>query len=109
MAQVGAELILPMPFKGDWADQIRPALFIEGAQVFDTTNKYDEKISVNGNEVALLEKLDGQKDTDMRFSAGFGVTWITPIGPISLSYAKPLNKKDTDQIDEVQFEIGRLF
>lgn len=109
LAQVGAELILPVPFKGDWADQIRPALFIEGAQVFDTTNKYDEKISVNGNEVALLEKLDGQKDTDMRFSAGLGVTWITPIGPISLSYAKPLNKKDTDQIDEVQFEIGRLF
>ena len=25
-----------MPFKGDWARQIRPVIFAEGAQVFDT-------------------------------------------------------------------------
>lgn len=103
LAQLGAELILPMPFKGDWADQIRPALFIEGAQVFDTTNKYDR--TLNGKTAKLLN----QKDNDMRFSVGVGATWITPIGPISLSYAKPLNKKAGDKIDQVQFEIGRMF
>lgn len=105
LAQVGAELILPMPFKGDWADQIRPALFVEGAQVFDTTNKHKETLNLNGEGVPLLNA----KDNDMRFSVGIGATWITPIGPISLSYAKPLNKKDGDQIDQVQFEIGRMF
>ncbi|WP_019518606.1 outer membrane protein assembly factor BamA [Faucicola boevrei] len=105
LAQVGAELIFPMPFKGDWADQVRPVLFVEGAQVFDTTNRYDQTVMVNGNNVPILN----QKDNDMRFSAGAGVTWITPIGPISLSYAKPLNKKEGDKIDQVQFEIGRLF
>lgn len=105
LAQVGTELILPMPFKGDWADQIRPVLFVEGAQVFDTTNKYDQKITVGTNTVPLLN----EKDNTMRFSAGAGFTWITPIGPISLSYAKPLNKKDKDKIDNVQFEIGRTF
>lgn len=105
LAQVGTELILPMPFKGDWADQIRPVLFVEGAQVFDTTNKYDQKITVGTNTVPLLN----EKDNNMRFSAGAGFTWITPIGPISLSYAKPLNKKDKDKIDNVQFEIGRTF
>lgn len=103
LAQLGAELIFPMPFKGDWADQIRPALFIEGAQVFDTTNKYDR--TLNGKTAKLLN----QKDNDMRFSVGVGATWITPIGPISLSYAKPLNKKAGDKIDQVQFEIGRMF
>jgi outer membrane protein insertion porin family len=28
--------VLPVPFKGDWARQVRPVLFAEGAQVFDT-------------------------------------------------------------------------
>lgn len=106
LAQVGLELILPMPFKGDWADQVRPALFIEGAQVFDTTNRYDQTETVG--TYANLPLLYA-KDNDMRFSAGVGMTWITPIGPIAISYAKPLNAKDTDQTDNVQFEIGRLF
>ncbi|ELA08236.1 surface antigen (D15) [Moraxella macacae 0408225] len=105
LAQVGAELILPMPFKGDWASQVRPVLFLEGAQVFDTTDRHKQTVTVDGKTVPLLNK----KDNDMRFSAGVGATWVTPIGPISLSYAKPLNKKDGDKIDQVQFEIGRLF
>ncbi|MFW2176235.1 MULTISPECIES: outer membrane protein assembly factor BamA [unclassified Moraxella] len=105
LAQVGTELILPMPFKGDWASQIRPALFVEGAQVFDTTNKDTKTMDVNGKTVPLING----KDNDMRFSAGAGITWITPIGPISLSYAYPLNDKKDDKLDRVQFEIGRLF
>lgn len=109
VAQVGAELILPVPFKGDWAEQIRPALFVEGAQVFDTTNKHNKTIDIDINGTRTPAKLLTGQDKDMRFSAGVGVTWITPIGPISLSYAKPLNKKEGDEIDQVQFEIGRLF
>lgn len=105
LAQVGTELILPMPFKGDWASQIRPVLFVEGAQVFDTTGKDKETININDNEYNLTYG----KDNDMRFSAGVGFTWITPIGPISLSYAYPLNEKKLDRTDKVQFEIGRMF
>ncbi len=105
LAQVGTELILPMPFKGDWATQIRPVLFLEGAQVFDTTGKENEIVTINGTDYPLTLG----KDNDMRFSVGAGITWITPIGPISLSYGYPLNSKDTDQLDRVQFEIGRLF
>lgn len=103
LAQVGTELILPLPFKGDWASQIRPVLFVEGAQVFDTKGLDKEKLK--GTTYPLIIN----KDNDMRFSIGAGFTWITPIGPISLSYAKPLNKKKGDEIDNVQFEIGRTF
>lgn len=105
LAQVGTELILPMPFKGDWANQIRPVLFVEGAQVFDTESKDKETITLNGNKYALTNG----KDNDMRFSAGAGITWFTPIGPISISYGHPLNKKKGDEVDNVQFEIGRTF
>lgn len=105
LAQVGTELILPMPFKADWASQIRPVLFVEGAQVFDTTGKESETINIDGTDYNLTR---GQDNT-MRFSAGAGITWVTPIGPISLSYGVPLNDEQGDRTDKVQFEIGRLF
>lgn len=105
LAQVGTEVILPMPFKADWASQIRPVLFVEGAQVFDTTGKEDKTITLDGTAYPLTRG----KDDTMRFSAGAGITWVTPIGPISLSYGYPLNEQDGDRTDKVQFEIGRLF
>lgn len=106
MAAVGAELILPMPFKGDWADQVRPVLFVEGAQVFDTTGKENKTFIYHGNDtkIPLLTQ-----DKQMRYSAGAGITWFTPIGPIAISYAKPFNKKEGDKVDEVQFQIGNVF
>ncbi len=110
MAQFGLELVLPTPSKADWASQVRPVLFVEGGQVFDTTDRYNKTINItdtDGNTVKT--KLLNDKDEDLRFSAGVGMTWITPIDPISISYARPLNKKKYDRVDNVQFEIGRLF
>ena len=91
-----------MPFKGDWADQVRPVLFAEGGQVFDTTGKEDETFA--DSSIPLIEQ-----DSEMRFSAGAGVTWYTPIGPISISYAVPFNDKEGDQTEKVQFQIGSTF
>ena len=106
----GAELILPLPFKGDWVDQVRPVIFVEGGQVFDTTGKKDEVIELSSINPALSgsAKLLGG-DEELRFSAGVGATWYTPIGPLSISYAKPINSKDTDETDKVQFQIGSVF
>ncbi|MDN3447654.1 outer membrane protein assembly factor BamA [Psychrobacter sp. APC 3281] len=102
LATFGAELILPMPFKGDWADQVRPVLFAEGGQVFDTTGKEDE--TFRETDYTLITQ-----DNDFRYSAGAGVTWYTPIGPISLSYAVPFGDKEGDETEKVQFQIGNTF
>ncbi len=122
LATFGTELILPMPFKGDWADQVRPVIFAEGGQVFDTSGKEDRNFinPANGSDdfpdrsdpndpnktkkVPLL-----YQDNDMRFSAGAGITWYTPIGPISLSYAVPIGDKEGDETEKVQFQIGSTF
>ena len=108
LVSFGSELILPMPFKGDWADQVRPVLFAEGGQVFDTTDKEDRTF-INPNDgtdtgVPLLTQ-----DNSMRFSAGAGITWYSPIGPISLSYAVPIGDKEGDETEKVQFQIGNTF
>ncbi|PKH69244.1 outer membrane protein assembly factor BamA [Psychrobacter sp. 4Dc] len=107
----GTELILPMPFKGDWADQVRPVLFAEGGQVFDTTDKEDRTFidpdTTNPDRDTGVPLLT--QDNKFRFSAGLGVTWYTPIGPISLSYAVPFGDKEGDETEKVQFQIGNTF
>jgi outer membrane protein insertion porin family len=46
---------------------------------------------------------------DLRYSVGLGVAWISPLGPLRLSYAYPLNKKPEDRIQRFQFQIGTGF
>ena len=112
LATFGAELILPLPFKGDWVDQVRPVIFIEGGQVFDTTGMDKETIDLTqyGDSAATATSYPLlEQDKEFRYSAGVGATWYTPIGPLSISYAKPINSKDTDKTDKVQFQIGSVF
>ncbi len=45
----------------------------------------------------------------LRYAAGLGITWISPIGPLKLSYGKPLNAKPTDRIQHFQFQLGQGF
>nr|WP_180171482.1 outer membrane protein assembly factor BamA [Acinetobacter sp. YH12023] len=115
LVQFGAELALPVPFKGDWARQVRPVLFAEGAQVFDTQCDVPAADSVLIKDGQTYNARQYCKDNygfdmnNMRYSVGAGFTWITMIGPISLSYAFPLNDKTGDETKEIQFEIGRTF
>ncbi|CAM4266772.1 outer membrane protein assembly factor BamA [Acinetobacter pragensis] len=115
LIQFGAELALPLPFKGDWTRQVRPVLFAEGAQVFDTQcdipkgTLYLNSSNTAVNAKSYCEDNFGFDMNNMRYSVGAGFTWITMIGPLSLSYAFPLNDKAGDDTKEIQFEIGRTF
>ena len=44
-----------------------------------------------------------------RFSAGVGLSWQSPMGPLQLSYARPLNSKPGDDKQSFQFQIGTGF
>ncbi|MEG2471673.1 outer membrane protein assembly factor BamA [Acinetobacter sp.] len=115
LMQFGAELALPLPFKGDWTRQVRPVLFAEGAQVFDTQcdipsgSLYLDANNTAVNAKKYCEDNYGFDAGNMRYSVGLGFTWITMIGPLSLSYAYPLNDKAGDETKNIQFEIGRTF
>ena len=63
-----------------------------------------KKIGVVNDELTYIKQ-----DKELRYSVGAGVTWYTPIGPISISYAKPLNDKQGDRVENVQFQIGSVF
>ena len=46
---------------------------------------------------------------DMRASAGIGVSWISPVGPLRLAFAKPIKQFDGDKIQTLAFQIGTTF
>ncbi|MBH1978780.1 MAG: outer membrane protein assembly factor BamA [Comamonadaceae bacterium] len=54
---------------------------------------------------------DGEKMrlSEMRASVGIGLSWISPLGPLRLAYAKPVRKFAGDRIQELQFQIGTSF
>ena len=45
----------------------------------------------------------------MRVSAGVGLSWISPMGPLRFSYATPVVKQTGDRIQRLQFQIGTSF
>ncbi|WP_133855595.1 outer membrane protein assembly factor BamA [Comamonas sp. JUb58] len=49
------------------------------------------------------------KLNEMRASAGIGLSWISPLGPLRLAYAQPFRKFPGDKIQKLQFQIGTSF
>ena len=47
--------------------------------------------------------------SDLRYSTGIGVAWISPLGPLKFSIAYPLNEKQGDDTQRFQFQIGTGF
>jgi outer membrane protein insertion porin family len=47
--------------------------------------------------------------SEMRSSIGVGLSWFSPIGPISLSYAEPIQKNASDKIENFNFKLGGVF
>lgn len=46
---------------------------------------------------------------DMRSSFGVGISWISPVGPLRLAFARPIKQFDSDKIQSMQFQIGTTF
>jgi outer membrane protein insertion porin family len=46
---------------------------------------------------------------DLRASVGVGVSWVSPVGPLKLSYGQPIRYFDQDKIQKLQFQIGTVF
>ena len=54
---------------------------------------------------------DGQSfsASDLRYSTGIGLTWLSPIGPLKLSIAFPIRKQVGDRTQRFQFQVGTGF
>ncbi|WP_075522290.1 outer membrane protein assembly factor BamA [Candidatus Pelagibacter communis] len=45
----------------------------------------------------------------IRSSTGLGIDWLTPIGPLSFSFTKPITKTSTDKTESFRFNLGTTF
>lgn len=48
-------------------------------------------------------------DDGMRYSTGLSLAWISPMGPLKFSLAAPINKKNGDETQVLQFQMGSVF
>ena len=64
------------------------------------------QIYIDGRSLPGTEKYDLQ---GFRYSAGIGLAWNSPVGPLKFSYALPLNDKPLDKIQRFQFQVGTIF
>lgn len=94
--EASAELLFPLPFIKD-RSRLRSAFFIDAGNVFDTTCRGDQ---INCFDIDASE---------LRYSAGIGVTWISGFGPMTFALSKPLNASDFDREEVFQFTLGRGF
>ena len=103
IATAGAELIVPTPFVADKSqNSVRTSFFVDAASVWNTKWKEQDK--------ARFPNLpDYSKANRIRASAGVGLQWQSPIGPLVFSYAKPIKKYQDDEIEQFQFSIGGSF
>jgi len=81
--------------------------FLDGGWVWGRKAFY--KQLADGKYAVDRYKKDKLDLGDLRYSVGFGLAWISPMGPLKLSFAFPLNKKDSDELQRFQFQIGTGF
>ena len=104
LVEFSAELIFPLPFVED-NRQFRPAFFFDAGNVFNTDCLSFNADVVNGPS----GKCFGFDQDDLRYSLGFGMSWLSGFGPLTFSVAKPFQTQDFDQEESFQFELGRTF
>ena len=83
---INSELYLPVPGAGN-DRTLRIFTYV------DAGNVWDEFTSFN----------------PLRVSAGLGLSWVSPVGPLKLSYGKPIKYESRDRIQRLQFQIGTAF
>ncbi|MBU6491722.1 MAG: outer membrane protein assembly factor BamA [Burkholderiales bacterium] len=82
------EMSFPLPGTG-YDRTLRVFTFLDGGNVFDEGQPY--------------------KLNELRYSYGFGLSWISPIGPLKISMGFPLVRKAGDQYQKFQFQVGTSF
>ena len=94
--EFGAEIIFPMPFIKD-TRSMQSAFFIDVGNIFNT--------KCGESQINCFKPDVGE----LRYSIGVGATWLSAMGPLTFSFAKPLNASDYDEIEMFQFSLGNQF
>ncbi|EHJ93776.1 Outer membrane protein assembly factor yaeT [Vreelandella boliviensis LC1] len=98
-----AEIIFPLPFIENQRS-LQTSLFLDGGNTF-LSSCYD----VLAEDAGRQQCNSGVDLGDLRYSAGIGLSWLTPVGPLTFSVAEPLNDESGDDTQFFQFSLGQSF
>jgi outer membrane protein insertion porin family len=101
----GTELLFPVPFIKKAADSARLSLFFDAGNIYG----YTSMINPADPFGPLLREKQSLDLGELRYSVGFGGTWMSPFGVVSASWAKPFNTRRGDRIQMFQFNFGTNF
>jgi outer membrane protein insertion porin family len=84
---------------------------VGNAEMFYPILKGDKAVRISAFADAGQIYLNGFQPEfeNFRYSAGLGLSWSSPIGPLKFSYALPLNNIPQDRIQRFQFQVGTGF
>ncbi len=93
---------LYLPFPGASRDRtLRWFLFTDVGQVANTDGSACARGRIGVDEA--------EDPCGWKYSAGIGLSWQSPLGPLQLSYGRALNAKQGDDKQAFQFQIGTGF
>jgi len=106
--EASLELIFPLPVLEN-RGQFRPVFFVDVGNVFNTDCPTPERLSLasgfDASEITV--RCEDFSADALRYSAGFSVTWLTGMGPMTFVLARPFNVGPFDEEETFSFELGR--
>lgn len=107
LATASMELIFPTPFLSEeYANLVRTTVFVDAGSVWDTEFDANDYPACSSNCASVGDYSDPSR---IRASAGVSLQWLSPMGPLVFSLAKPLKKYDGDKTEVFTFNIGTTF
>jgi outer membrane protein insertion porin family len=97
------ELLFPKLFN---ARGTRLSAFLDYGNAFAGSFDYSGYTDTTVGAVFGAEKINF---SSLRASVGVALQWQAPVGPISISYALPLNDGEFDRVERLQFTFGQQF
>ena len=89
VSSINATTTVPMILEN--AQNVDIVIFADAANIWGVD--YDSSLDKNG----------------IRSSIGIGLDWLTPVGPLTFSFAQPVTKEPTDIEETFRFNIGTSF
>ena len=78
-------------------------------QLFEESQSIDFLIFADAADIWGVDYNSSIDGEGIRSSIGVALDWMTPIGPMSFSFAHPITKKDGDVTETFRFNLGTTF
>ena len=82
------ELLFPVPFTDDLRS-VQLSAFLDVGNVFADINDFET--------------------SELRASLGLAAIWMSPVGPLAISIARPISEQSGDETQFFQFTLGAGF